>query len=453
MRFFNAHFFAWLAIALLAPLFAFADTASPTTPDQRAALEAQLQDIQSQIKQNQSNLAQLQTQRTSLERDVAILDSKIQAAQLAIKQRNLIIEGLKENIVEKQQGIDDLDTKVAGGQEALAQILRETHQIDDMSLADLALGGDINDLFQEIDDFQTIQKALGTSFQIMATQRADLSARKDALEEQQQEEQDLLQIQVLQQEQLKSTESQKQDLITEAKGQESNYQKIIADKQQTAQQIENALFALRDTKAVSFGDMYSYAREASVKTGVAPAFILAILSQESDLGQNIGSCYVTDLQTGDGVSKNTGDMYQQVMKAPRDTTPFQQITTNFGMNWATTPVSCPLGKHYTSSRGYGGAMGPAQFIPSTWELYSDRIAAASGQTSPNPWDPRTATFATAIYMMDLGADQQTWQSERNAALHYFAGSHWSNPNYSFYGDQVMAKVDQFQSQINILGNS
>src|SRR5262249_47942133 len=137
--------------------------------------------------------------------------------------------------------------------------------------------------------FQTIQKALSDSFQQMAAARSDLTTHKQALEDQQGEEQDLLQIQVLQQNQLKANEKQKQDLVTTAKGQESQYQKIIAGQQETAAQIEAALFNLRDTKSVSFGDMYAYAKQAAVVTNVRPAVILGILKEETDLGQNLGS--------------------------------------------------------------------------------------------------------------------------------------------------------------------
>src|ERR1700722_14844449 len=93
-------------------------------------------------------------------------------------------------------------------------------------------------------------------------------------------------------------------------------------------------------------------------------------------------------------------------------------------------------------------MGPAQFIPSTWVLYQSRIAQASGQNPPNPWDPRTATFATALYMSDLGADADTAAAEREAALKYLAGSDWQNAAYAFYGEAVMNYTQQYQAQIN-----
>ncbi len=273
MRFLCACFFSIFICVVATPFFALADTAS-----QRAALQAQLDAINQEIKQNQAQLAKEQQQRTSLERDVAILDAKIQQAQLEIKQRNLTIRQLKNGIADKQSGIDSLDSHVAAGQQSLARILRQTHQIDDLSFVQVALAGSFSDLFHEISDFEAVQKALGDSFTVMATQRSDLAARKAALQDQQQEEQDLLQIQVLQQQALKATEKQKQDLVTAAKGQESIYQQIIAGKQQSAAQIQNALFALNGANtSTSFGQIYAYAKEASIKTGVRPAFILGIL--------------------------------------------------------------------------------------------------------------------------------------------------------------------------------
>jgi peptidoglycan hydrolase CwlO-like protein len=422
--------FLVLALMYVIPLYTSADTIA----DERARLQAQLAQVQTEIKETQSKLTAAQNQRTSYERDVAILDYKIKEAQLQIKQRDLTIQALKKGINQKQQSINILDEKVASDQASLAQILRNIQHMDDTPFIILALGGSLTDVFQDMDDFEQIQRAMNTSFTRMAAERSDLSARKNALEDQQQEEQDLLQLQVLQQKSLKAIEQQKKDLVAAVKGQEATYQTMIKAKQQNAAQIQAALFSLRDTKAVSFGDIYKYAKEAGIKTGVRPALILGILAEESNLGQNVG----------------TGN-WKVDMKSPRDTVPFQTITAKLGLN----PDSMPVSKkpcYGDPCSGWGGAMGPAQFIPSTWILYEDRIAAASGQTPPNPWDPRTAAFATALLMADNGADQQTEQAERLAALRYLAG--WTNatkPAYSFYGDDVMSLAAKFQKDIDILG--
>ncbi len=406
--------------------YAHADTVA----DKRAALQSQLDQIESEITQNQTQLASEKKQRASYERDVSVLDSKIKAAQLAIKQRDLVIQQLQDGVAEKEQAIGVLDGKVSAGQASLAQILRRTREIDDTTFAEVALGGSLSDLFQDVDNFETIQQALGNSFTQMAVARSDLSARKQALEDQQQEEQDLRQLQVLQQQSLQTTEKQKQDLVTAARGQEAIYLQVIANKQQSAAQIRAALFDLRDSgTSVSFGDMYSYAKEASALTGVRPALILGILSEESNLGQNVG----------------TGT-WRIDMNPTRDAPVFAQICSELGLNPDTQPVS------KKPWYGWGGAMGPAQFIPSTWVLYKDRIAKATGETPPNPWNPRTATFATAILMMDNGADRGGASNERLAALRYLAG--WKNAGkaaYAFYGDDVMDLAAKFQSQIDILG--
>jgi membrane-bound lytic murein transglycosylase B len=415
-------------LLLLVTLAPFAASAQTTT-EQRTALQTQLDQIETDILRTQTNLAQEQSQRQSLERDVSILDSKIKVAQLGIRQRDLTIQQLKQGIADKEKGISVLDQKVVQGRDSIAQMLRETRAIDDLSLVEIALGGSLTDLMQEIDDFGSIQKALGASFDQIAVARDDLAARKAALQDQQQEEQDLLQIQVLENNSLKQAEKDKQTLVSAAKGQEKVYQQVIAQKKQSAAQIRAALFSLRDTKSVSFGDMYAYAKEASAKTGVRPAVILAILSEETNLGQNLGS-----------------GNWRTDMHPTRDAPIFQEICSALGLDPDKQPVS------KKPWYGWGGAMGPAQFIPSTWKQYAPRISKMTGQDPANPWDPRTAVFATAILMMDNGADTQTRSAERLAALRYLAG--WKNASksaYAFYGNDVMSLADKFQSQIDILG--
>lgn len=415
------------------------------TNEERLQLEQQLAQVESEIAKNKNDLSAKQRERTSLERDVSVLDSKIQQAQLAIKQRDLKIKQINGDVGDLQRGIGTLDTKVDASQASLAQILRRTREIDDLTLVELALGKSFTELFEDIDDFERIQVALDASFTEMAATRSDLSARKAALEDKQREESDMLQLQQVQKKDLQSIEKQKKTLVSAAKGQEANYQKVIAEQTKTATQIKNALFGLRDGGAIPFGTAYQYAKDAQAKTGVEPALILAVLRQETNLGENVGKCLLTNSPNkGDGVGKNSGKAIRAVMKPDRDVDPFMTITAELGIDPTQQVVSCP------QSVGYGGAMGPAQFIPSTWVLYKSRLAAATGENPPNPWQARTAIFATAMLMADNGADQGTRAAERRAALRYFAGGNWSKPSYAFYGDGVMGFRDQYQQDINVL---
>lgn len=420
--------------------------AQVTDASQRAALQAQLDQIEKDIANNQGTLSTLKAERATLESTIAILDNKIKTAQLQIKQTDLTLKQIGRDISDKQSAIKNVDGKVAAGQDALAQILRQTNEIDNTSLATILLSsGSLSDVFSEVDTFQTLQKSLSDSFTQMAALRSDLSARKAALEDKQVEAQQARTAQVLAKQAVQSDEQQKKNILSATKGQEANYQQLIAGKQQQAAAIRAALFGLRDSGAIPFGTAYQYAKEASTGTGVSAALILAILTQESNLGTNTGSCYVTSLSTGAGKGKNTGTFFANVMKAPRDTVPFQTVTDAVGRDWGATAVSCPQG-----GVGYGGAMGPAQFIPSTWMLYKDRLAKLTGESFPDPWNARTAIFATALLMADNGADAGTRTSERTAALRYFAGAYWNKPANAIYGNSVMDLRDNIQSQIDIL---
>lgn len=424
-----------VSVRILAAILFFGACTAPfaagaeTQEERRARLERELAAIEQDIQNKKGNLTVLQRERTSLERDIAILDSKIETAQLSIKQRDLTITKIRDDISDKQSAIGSVDLRVAKGEESLGQLLRRTREIDDMSLAELALGeGNLTKFFAEVDTFEQVQTALDISFREMGVLRADLAARKEALEEKRSEEEDLRQIQVLQKQAIEKDEKQKQSILKATKGQEKEYQKLIADREKEAAVIRSALFDLRDSGAIPFGTAYMYAQEASQKTGVRPALILAILREETNLGENVG----------------TGN-WKTDMKPERDWEPFKQITAELGLDPDKMPVS------RKPSYGWGGAMGPAQFIPSTWILYKDRIGRMTGEVPPNPWTARTAIFAAALLMMDNGADKGTRASERLAALRYFAG--WGNANkpaYAFYGDDVMEFADEYQRDIDIL---
>ena len=358
----------------------------------------------------------------------------------------MTLKKIGTDISGKQTAIKQVDGKVVAGQESLAQILRQTRQIDDISMATLLLSsGSISDVFREIDNFETLQKALGDSFTQMAILRSDLAARKQALEEKQVEAQQVRTAQVIAKQAVQNDEKEKQSILTQTKGQEKTYQQIIADKQKQAASIRAALFGLRDSAAIPFGTAYQYAKEASAKTGVRAALTLAVLRQETNLGENVGQCLLTNSPNkGDGKGKNTGRAFAKVMKPDRDVDPFLAITAELGINPFSQVVSCP------QSVGYGGAMGPAQFIPSTWMLYKNRLANVTGQNPPDPWSARTAIFATALLMADNGADGGTAAEERKAALKYFAGSNWSKPANAIYGTRVMEYAASYQADINIL---
>ena len=425
----------------------FAQTADQQVEQRRAQLESELAQIEKEIKAQQDLLEGKQNERVSLERDIAILDAKIDKAKLSIRARNLEIERLSQDIYGKHQTIGKLDEKLQREKESLAQLIRKTNEIDNYSIAEIILGNqDFSDFFEDLDNFDAIKTGLSESFEDIALTKDDTKSQKEALENRRVAEEELRNIQELEKQQIEAQEKERKRILDITKGQEAAYQSLITDKLKSAAEIKAELFTLRDSAPIPFSEAYQYALNASKVTGVRPALILGVIAQESNLGENVGQCLVTnEPNKGDGKGVNTGRYFSGVMKPNRDVDPFFAITKELGINPYGQVVSCP------PSYGYGGAMGPAQFIPSTWDLYKLRIAKASGQNPPNPWDPRTAFIASALLMMDNGADKGTFYSERLAALRYFAG--WTNaskPSYAFYGDGVMELASKYQGLIDVL---
>src|SRR3989344_5079869 len=408
---------------------ALAQVTSDAVTAPRAELQRQLDAIEKEIEDQKGILSVKQRETVSLERDIAIIDANIQKSQLSIRALNIAIEQIKNDIAEKERMIGSLSDKLDREKQSLSQIIRRTNEIDSFSFAEMILSGeDISGFFEDLDNFDAVKASLRNSYSAVVESRGATQEEKEDLEDKQSEEVALLAAQKLEQQKLKDQEAQKQKILKESKGVEALYQKIISGKEKDAAAIRTELFSLRGSAAIPFERAYEYAVKVSEKTGVRAALILGIIAEESNLGENVG----------------TGS-WKVDMKNPRDTVPFLDITKRLGLDPDKQPV------YKKPWYGYGGAMGPAQFIPSTWILYEDRIGDETGHRPPNPWDPEDAFTASALLLEDNGAAKQTPASERLAALRYLAG--WANASksaYSFYGDDVMELAAKYQSLINIL---
>lgn len=428
----NIVIFFILTLFLLKASFVLAQTPADAVSSRQAELQRELDSLQAQIEVQKKILADKQRESVSLERDIAILDAKIDAAKLNIKALNIVIGNLNSDINKKKVAISGLSAKINRELDSVAELIRQTREMDSFSLVEVVLSNqDFSSFFADLDSFQSIKQSLADSYQDLKETKTATEAQKSSLEEKVKEETDLKSIQELEAKRIAQQEAEKNQILKVSKGVESAYQKLIKNNEQTAAQIRAELFSLSGSAAIPFGKAYQYAVEASQKTGVRPALILGILAEESNLGENVG----------------TGN-WRVDMKAPRDTVPFLDITKRLGLD----PDKMPVSKK--PWYGYGGAMGPAQFIPSTWILYEDRIAAATGHNPPNPWSPEDAIMASAILLDDNGADAGTASAERLAALRYLAGwKNASNKAYAFYGDDVMELAAKYQKEIDILNRN
>lgn len=414
-----------------------------TQEEQEAQWREELAQTEADIAKWQAILDSSKANTASLQQEAATLSAKIKKAQAFIKKKNIAIAQIEKDIAQKDIHIQTLEEKINDGHDSLSQLLRKTNELDSFSLPEVVLGNkDISDFFSDVDTFQSVNKSLADLFvEIRATK--DLTEKeKAALDKQKDKEADTRASAEADKKQVEADEKEKEYLIKVNKTQEKTYAQVLADRQAKAAEIKAKLFKLAGgSVAIPFGTALVYAQEASTKTGVTPAFVLAILTQESNLGANVGKCYLTDGTTGAGVNVDSGRVWPNLMKPTRDVKPFLEITGRLGFNAFKTVVSCPI----PSAGGYGGAMGPAQFIPSTWALLEDRLKSSLGHEA-NPWSPEDAFTASAMYLSDLGAGSGTYSGEIKAACRYY-GTGGSNCSY---GRSVMKLKASIQSDIDYL---
>ncbi|HUD04234.1 MAG TPA: lytic murein transglycosylase, partial [Candidatus Paceibacterota bacterium] len=357
---------------------------------------------------------------------------------------------LATDIGAKSSTLSDLEGQLSQNQQTLAALLRKAAQAQNVSLLELLTNGTpLNQIFEEADAEEILKENINSVMESTKTLASSTESARSALQTQEDSETDAKQALQYQENLVKNNQAQLDALLAQSKQTQETYQTFVDSLQSRIDQIKAQLFQLSGGgAAIPFGAALTYAQTVESQTGVDPAFLLAIIQQESNLGSNVGKCYLTDTTSGAGINVSTGNTFPNVMKPSRDIQPFLAITKSLGFDPLKTVVSCPI----PSAGGYGGAMGPAQFIPSTWTIYISRIASALNISVPNPWNPPDAFMAAGLYFEDLGAKgtiSNSYTINRTAACHYYSGENCYASNGSAnvglsYGDSVMTRAENIQ---------
>ena len=416
---------------------------SQTAPD-KTQLKQELEAIEKLIDEYERELANTQAEKQTLANKIKQLRSEQTKIQLQIRSTNLRVEELSGQITDTEDSIKIAADKIEELKDHTSELLRSLYENDQVSTVELFLTSEsLPDAFGKVTALETLSEEVSKRASQMKDAKTDLEEHQNQLETQQDEAENLLHLQTLQEAEFRSKVAEQNEVLATTKGAEAQYQAMLNESRQKASQIRMRLYDLAGgaTTQVTFGQAVEIAKTVSDQTGVRAAFLLAILTQESNLGKNVGTCN----RVGDPPEKS----WRNIMHPTRDLPKFEAIVKELGLDPDTTPVSCPMmqkGKRV----GWGGAMGPAQFIPSTWVGYKDKVAAITGRPA-NPWDIRDAFLAAGLLLKNGGATKDGRQGEWNAAMRYFSGS--TNPQFRFYGDNVLKTADKYQAEIDALAGA
>lgn len=391
----------------------------------RSDIEAQIAALESEANALDATLQQVQGQARSFDNEVKTLDLEVKRREVEIKRLNLAIQKAGADIRQKIQGIGVLSQKITSGRSALASglLLLSTYDGEN-ALTILLKHRSLSDFFTSLYGLQRVEAGVQEALGVFRDDRAALEREKSDLEGFQEEQQNLKGLQEMERRFIAQKKQEKDELLRLTRGKEAAFQQLLKSKKQDIATLKTQLFYLEKT-GISAQDAVSLADRAAKRAGIRTSFLLALLEVETGKQFEDG---VISVGTNLGTGNWQRDLYQCYLNlgkrsaAESEKTAFFAITGGLGLNPDAMPVS------RKPSYGCGGAMGPAQFLPTTWLRFDDRVASLTGHQPPSPWDAGDAFTAAALFLADAGAGSQTVTGETMAAKTYLSGK----PNCTKY---------------------
>ncbi|MFQ6049657.1 MAG: hypothetical protein ACE5J0_01280 [Candidatus Paceibacterales bacterium] len=410
-----------------------------TPLEERKTLEEELKKLEEQLLNIEKDISKTQKEKKTLQNQIYILKKKIKKLDLQIQQSNVMIRDIGLQITDTENSINQTSLKIGDSKEQLAVILRTIYEEDQKSLIEILLSeGTLSGFFDNLMALETLNLKNRELLENIKNLKSYLEEQKQSLDEEKTDLERVVKIQTFQRQKSKTTKKEQEYFLRLT---EAQYQKYLKEKEATEKKaavIRARIYELIGVrKAVTYEEALEVAKYAASTIGIRPALLLGVLSQESTIGKNVGQCFLKDPKTGEGIRVASGKKITRVMNPKRDVPHFLAIIE--GLNKAKglaldpyqTLVSCPM------SFGWGGAMGPAQFIPSTWANpkygYKKRVQDIIG-TTPDPWDIRDASLAASLYLKD-GLNK--YGTEGKAIQSYFCGYPKNNYWCRWYEKNVL----------------
>lgn len=411
---------ALLITALLWPAGATADEITSNTKaiaDKQTAI-AELDQKINELRQQASSSA---TEAAIINQQVKRLTEQLVKARLELKQTELSIQNTQADQKTTEKNITALQSEIQDQKERLSRLIRELDHSEQGSWVGLFLSNwSLSAVLAERAAYSELQARTVTTMTALKEKEKTLTERVEELAEQARTLQNLHGALATQQAELADATNEQKKFLTKKKAEQVKYEQQLTEARQARAEIEQNIFTLKSSAVkITLTDAKDKARYAAQLTGVRAALLMAVLKVESNLGGNVGGGAFPD------------DMH------PLSRDAFLRLTKKLGLD----PIKTPISARPRSFQGWGGAMGPGQFMPDTWERMEERIAKLVGHT-PNPYELTDAFVATALFLADRGAADPA--KEYEAVNHYIAGPNWRN--FTWYGDRVLAVAKEYASE-------
>ncbi len=425
-------------ISAIAVIFAFwgISPVSASIADDIAEKNRQIVELQKQIDAYQKEIETNKSKARTLQNEIDRFNAKINQIALEIRSLGFSIDQTGLEIRDTEGKIEDALARIDRHKVALAQYLRVAYEVDQKTLTEILLNNDtLSDFFNELNSLQATQDNLRINIENIRTLKDDLEVRKEDLEGKKGELERLKSLQEIEKRSLDGNKQVKNKLLKDTKGQETKFQELVKQSKLTIARLQDQIFYLQQN-GVSVEDAVKFGNLAAISAGIRPAFLIAILEIESGLGRNVG--------TGNWLD----DMYNCYLRlgkksrAEAEKAAFFEIVGKLGLDPAAVKVS------REPNYGCGGALGPAQFIATTWLAYEDDVIRLTGHNPPSPWNIEDAFTAAAVKLARGGATSKNVTGETRAAKAYIGGSPTCSAKIcNYYASAVLRKASEIEQDL------
>jgi len=408
--------------------------------------EIEIQELEQQIQELAIQIDAKRGESKTLENEVSKLNAQIKQINLEIRRIQININQVNDEIVVTTTEIGKAEETMDKHFAALSQTLRILYQNDQKNLTQIILSNNtLSDFFSNLQNIKTTQDTLWISIKNIKALKKELENTGDSLRGKRLELEQLQFIQEIGKGSVSSIKKEKNSILKQTKGQEAQFQKLIQRSQKDIEAIRAQIYYL-EQNGITAEEAVKFAQLAAIRAGIRPAFLLAILEIESGLGRNIGSgnwkddmydCYV-----------RLGTIYypsrkaHYLKRAESEKAAFFTIINKLNLDPNSVKVSAE------PNYGCGGAMGPAQFIPTTWLAYEKEVARLTGHNPPSPWSIEDSFMASAIKLANGGANSKTFAGETGASRAYIGGrTTCSSSICNYYANAVQRKAEQIEKNL------
>ncbi len=414
--------------------------------DSMEKVREEIKQVQGKIDNYAAEVKAQQKKAKTLNTELSIYKNNISKNELEIEQTKLKIKETELEAEDTQKKIEEGERKIGKNREILKNSVKLLYIYEQDSIFEVLITKDnISDFFNEIDAMEYVKDEIYKTIVSLKEEKEGLISKETELEDAQTQQQELIVVRDRQNDRLEELKGQKTELLGITKGEEKKFQQILEENKNILPSLKAKLHDLQSMgKKIVFDDAVSAAKYASSVTGVRVPYILGVFKVETNWGSNLGTgnwnddmylCYVRLSK----IYKTKKASY--IKRAEDGKNAFFKITSELGMD----PDSVKVSKE--PPVGCGGAMGPAQFIPTTWIAYSERVSEVTGNYPASPWDLKDALVAMAIKLLDVpGVVDGDYNSEHKAAAMYNGGGNWRGYYPQKYADEVMLYADLYSKE-------